>query len=160
MSKVESIARAYSQVRQLAASLGRVRFRWVPREENEEADQLSRLAYRGFVLQHLDEFRRRYGKYVATDRQLALIKKLGGEPDPLMSRREASKLIDRLLREKRRRKTGRKKGGTEGKTEGGYRLFRCPLCGRLMKMPDDGGPDEWICPDCMARSAFNLLEEW
>ena len=39
-----------------------------------------------------------YSRYIATEKQLRYIRFLGGKPRELMSRREASKAIDRLLR--------------------------------------------------------------
>jgi len=37
----------YAEARKLAAKFGALRFEWIPRERNAEADKLSRLAYAG-----------------------------------------------------------------------------------------------------------------
>ena len=93
----------YERVVELAGRFRSVRFEWVPREENEEADSLSKRAYREFCLRHGDLVRRSYSRYLATERQLRYIRALGGDPDPFMSKREASRLIDRLKRKATRR---------------------------------------------------------
>lgn len=46
------IAPLYRKVRELLSRFPRVRFEWVPREENAEADALSRAAYEEFLRKH------------------------------------------------------------------------------------------------------------
>ena len=92
----------YEEAVGLASKFSKISFRWVPRELNEEADSLSKKAYREFCEKHREVVLKYYKRFFATSKQLAFIERLGGDPDPFMSKREASKLIDRLLREKRR----------------------------------------------------------
>src|SRR5579875_891097 len=40
------------KVKQLLSSFKNISFRWVPREENQEADRLSRLAYSEYIGKH------------------------------------------------------------------------------------------------------------
>ncbi|MCD6324609.1 MAG: ribonuclease HI family protein [Desulfurococcales archaeon] len=47
---------------------------WVPRERNVEADRLSRVAYEEFVKRNLPEFMKHYSHYLATPKQLKLIR--------------------------------------------------------------------------------------
>jgi ribonuclease HI len=42
----------YEKVKQLLSSFKNISFRWVPREENQEADRLSRLAYSEYIGKH------------------------------------------------------------------------------------------------------------
>jgi len=98
----------FERASSLAKSLGRVRFEWVPREENEEADRLSRVAYERHASENLEEFLKRYGRYLATERQRALLERLGLPCPPWTPKREASRLIEGALSGGRsRRGTGR-----------------------------------------------------
>jgi len=92
----------YKRAKELAGKFKDISFEWVPREYNEEADSLSRKAYKGFIMVHEEDALKYYAKYFATEKQLRFIKKLGGNPDRYMSKREASKLIDRLLKMRKR----------------------------------------------------------
>jgi len=93
----------YKKARELVSKFEDIWFEWVPREENEEADSLSRKAYREFLKKHGKEARKYYERYFATEKQLRFIEQLGGKADSFLSKREASKLIEQLLLKKRRR---------------------------------------------------------
>jgi len=45
----------YKKAKELLPSFKNITFRWVPRDENQEADRLSRLAYREYVNQHQND---------------------------------------------------------------------------------------------------------
>jgi len=93
----------YNKVIELAKKFRNIKFIWVPRELNEEADRLSRIAYQEFVKKHRHLMRRYYAKYFITEKQrryilfLAKKKKVKVEVNDFMTKREASKLIKRLL---------------------------------------------------------------
>jgi ribonuclease HI len=40
-------AQKYREAKEMTGKFGKIRFKWVPREQNKEADALSREAYRG-----------------------------------------------------------------------------------------------------------------
>jgi ribonuclease HI len=87
----------FKRVKGLTKNFGKIRFKWVPREENEEADSLSRKAYEDYVDSHSD-FYGRYGRYLATEKQKRLLAKLKVDFKPHVSKREASKLIQKALK--------------------------------------------------------------
>ena len=72
-------------------------FEWHPREFNEDADALSRKAYAEYVEVH-PEFYQKYSSYLATEKQKQLLKRLKVDFPAWISKREASKLIDKALR--------------------------------------------------------------
>jgi ribonuclease HI len=65
-------------------------------ERNARADYYSKKAYCDFLKTH-PEVRRLYAGRLATERQVALLKRLGVEDAECLPRREASRLIERLL---------------------------------------------------------------
>jgi len=87
----------YVRAKELVDELGAV-LEWVPRERNKEADRLSRKAFEGFVRRNLSEFRNAYRNYLPTDKQLALLRRLGLDVDLWLSRSKASKIIREALR--------------------------------------------------------------
>lgn len=40
----------YNKCRKLVSKIGKVRFEWIPRSENEEADKLTKLAYKRYIM--------------------------------------------------------------------------------------------------------------
>jgi ribonuclease HI len=95
--RAEHLIPLYQKVQKLIESFEEAKFTWIPRSENREADLLSRIAYEEEVERMgVEEFRRRYGKFLATEKQIAYIRKLGSEPPKYISKVEASKLIDSL----------------------------------------------------------------
>lgn len=99
--RAKRITPLYQRVMELIEGFKDISFEWVSREENEEADKLSRKAFEKFVKENLEEYVKHYGKYLLTERQRELIEKLGGKVEPWMSKRKASELIDHLMRSKR-----------------------------------------------------------
>lgn len=75
-----------------------IAFEWIPREENEEADSLSKHAYEQFCISH-PEVLRRYVRYLATEKQIELMKRLKIPVFYDISKFEASRLINKRLRE-------------------------------------------------------------
>jgi ribonuclease HI len=95
--RAEHLIPLYQKAQKLIESFEEAKFTWIPRSENREADLLSRIAYEEEVERMgVEEFRRRYGKFLATEKQIAYIRKLGSEPPKYISKVEASKLIDSL----------------------------------------------------------------
>jgi ribonuclease HI len=87
----------HRELRDLAACFRQIAFRWIPREQNAEADALSRKAYEEWIARNPDAFVERYGPYLATEKQRALMERLGIRASPWVSRREASRLIGEAL---------------------------------------------------------------
>ena len=73
-----------------------VKFEWIPREDNGEADWLSHKAYEEYIDKH-PEARRTVEKYCATEKQKELMDRLKIKYDKYISKREASRLISRKL---------------------------------------------------------------
>lgn len=99
---IGEIKRSISQRR-----LPNIVFEWIPREENEEADALSKRAYRDFCAEN-PEVLKRYANHLATDKQRELMLKLRIPVFDGISKRMASRLIHMRLVElklKKRRET-------------------------------------------------------
>ena len=99
----ENIRPLYDHVMKMLPLFKDIRFKWIPREENEEADYLSKKAYYEYLDKH-PEMIEKYKKYMISDKQrryiIGLCRKLSKDiPEHLdkMSKREGSKLIDSLL---------------------------------------------------------------
>ncbi|RLF13186.1 MAG: hypothetical protein DRN06_08975, partial [Thermoprotei archaeon] len=90
------LAPIHRAIREVAGKFRSVRLEWVPREMNEEADALSRKAYVEWCRRH-PEAVRKYAKWFATEKQKALLRKLGVRFHPFISKREASRLISQHL---------------------------------------------------------------
>lgn len=94
----------YGEAVKLAEKFRHIEFRWIPRRLNEEADSLSRKAYRKYCRENKEKFLKHYSKYLISDRQRRYIyylaKKTGINVgiDEFTSKREASKIISNLLR--------------------------------------------------------------
>jgi len=86
----------YERAVELSRRFRRFSIGWVPRGQNVRADYYSKKAYCDF-LKAQPEARRRYAKWLAAEKQVALLKSLGVEDAECLSKTEASKLIRRLL---------------------------------------------------------------
>jgi ribonuclease HI len=75
--RAERIKPLYERAISLAQRFRRIRFEWVSREESFEADELSRRAYRDYVSRNLRAFIEKYRPYLATERQRAMLNRLG-----------------------------------------------------------------------------------
>jgi len=84
----------------------KITVKWVMREENVEADALSRKAYADYWNNH-PELLSKYQKYLATEKQKNFMSKLGIDFPFYTSKREASKLIGEKLEELKREKHGK-----------------------------------------------------
>ncbi len=96
--KVKSprLLKHYQKLKTLLSSFSDVRFRWVPREENKEADDLTNKAYLEYIESH-PQFYNKFKKYLATGRQKELLRKLKLEFSAGISKRKASELIKRKI---------------------------------------------------------------
>mgnify|MGYP000279969296 FL=1 len=92
----------YKRVMKLIEKFSNIRFEWHPREFNEDADNLSRKAYEEHIKNNPD-FYKKYTRYLATEKQKNLLNRLKVSYPPWIPKRDASKLIDSILLEKRRR---------------------------------------------------------
>lgn len=92
----------YEKAVELAEGFRHIQFEWVPREKNAEADELSRKAYRDYVSKNFDIFVEKYGSYLATGRQKALLNRLKIAYPAWISKREASALISERIARRRK----------------------------------------------------------
>jgi ribonuclease HI len=94
--KAPHLVPLYEKAMELSRQFRKFSISWVPREQNARADYYSKKAYCDFLKTH-PEVRQLYARRLATERQVALLKKLGVEDAECLPRREASRLIERLL---------------------------------------------------------------
>ncbi|RLI75650.1 ribonuclease H [Archaeoglobales archaeon] len=95
--KADRIIPLYKEARELARKFRRIRFVWIPREQNEVADELSHQAY----VEYIDanpEILKKISRSLATEKQKRFLDKLGIKYDKYIGKREASRLISRALR--------------------------------------------------------------
>jgi ribonuclease HI len=92
----------YGAVKKLVKRFKRVSFQWVSREQNEEADALSRKAYVEYVEKNLNTFLGKYQPYLASEKQKAFMNRLKIEYPLWISKREASNLISQKLHGQRK----------------------------------------------------------
>ena len=90
----------YEKAVKLIGEFKSITFEWVPRERNEEADELSHRAYEEFLDKH-PEVLRKIERHMATEKQIKFLKKLGIKPYKYISKRDASRLIKRALSRKK-----------------------------------------------------------
>jgi len=88
----------FKKAKELTKKIKNIRFVWVPREQNTVADDLSHQAYTEYVDTH-PEIRDKILSYGATDKQKAFMDRLKIKYDKYISKREASRLIRRRLRD-------------------------------------------------------------
>lgn len=81
------------EARRLLALLPRARLEWVPREQNAEADELSRAGYRAALAKH-PEWARITSARPATANQLNYLRGLGVAPPAGLTVEQASQLIE------------------------------------------------------------------
>jgi ribonuclease HI len=94
--KAPHLVPLYEKAVELSRRFRKFSIGWVPRERNARADYYSKKAYCDFLKTH-PEVRRLYAGRLATERQVALLKRLGAEDAECLPRREALRLIERLL---------------------------------------------------------------
>lgn len=92
----------FRQASSLLKHFRKIRMKWIPREENVEADALSRKAYADYWKKH-PGLLKNYSKYLATEKQKNFMKKLKIQFPFYVSKREASRLIGKKLEELKRR---------------------------------------------------------
>ena len=99
--KAPKILPLFEKAKSLIREFDDISFVWVPREENSEADFLSRKAYKEYVTVNPDALEK-YKQFLATEKQKQLMDKLNIKYPFYISKREASKLISQKLKQKRR----------------------------------------------------------
>ena len=72
MVRSRNIIPLYEYLNKLRLNFNKLRFRWIPREENEEADKLSKKAYYEYLGKH-PKIAEKYKKYMITEKQKAYI---------------------------------------------------------------------------------------
>lgn len=100
--KAPRILPLFETVVKLIQKFSNISFLWVPREENEEADSLSRKAYIEYVTNNPSVLEN-YKRYLATEKQKQLMDKLKINYPFFISKREASKLISQKLNKQKLR---------------------------------------------------------
>ena len=98
--KSERIKPLYEKAVELTSKFKEIEFEWIPREYNEEADNLSHKAYVEFLDSHPDAVKK-IEKYLATEKQIKYLESLGVRVYKYMGKFEASRLIDRAKRRSR-----------------------------------------------------------
>jgi ribonuclease HI len=94
----ERLKPLFRRAQELLSSF-RATLEWVPRELNVRADELSKRAYVEYLDKH-PELVEQFKPFLATEKQLMFLRKLGAEPHKYMSKAEASRLIRNLLRKR------------------------------------------------------------
>jgi len=95
--KAERLIPLHAKAQQLAMQFKAVRFIWIPREENEEADNLTHQAYREYIDSN-PALKPKIEPLLATEKQKSLMDKLGIAYDTYISKREASRLLSKKLK--------------------------------------------------------------
>ena len=90
----------YMRVMKLMSRFQDIRVDWVPREENSEADALSRKGYIEYIEEN-PELLKKYERYLATPRQKKILRELGFEISEYMSKRDASRVIKKHMKKRR-----------------------------------------------------------
>ncbi|MHB1708806.1 MAG: ribonuclease HI [Thermoplasmataceae archaeon] len=93
----------YMECKRLEKSFSKVRYKWVPREQNSHADRLSHEAYVEYIEANRETVIPRILPQLATEKQKEFLRKLKIQHDPFIGKREASRLIDRKLNTSKRR---------------------------------------------------------
>lgn len=96
--KASKIIPLFEKAKKLIGEFDDISFVWVPREENREADFLSRRAYEEYVTANPDVLEK-YKQYLATEKQRQLMDKLNIKYNFYISKCEASKLISQKLKQ-------------------------------------------------------------
>jgi ribonuclease HI len=94
--KASRIIPLYTLSMNLISKFKSIDFEWIPREQNKEADALSYKAYQE-TLDSNPALYEKVGQYMATEKQLGILRILGIEPDKYLSKMEANRLISKLV---------------------------------------------------------------
>lgn len=98
--KAPKILPLFKKVQKLIRKFDDISFVWVPREENYEADFLSRKAYKEYVTTNSNALEK-YKRFLATEKQKQLMNKLNIKYPFYVSKHKASELISQKLKQKR-----------------------------------------------------------
>jgi len=96
----------------LARRFKNIAFVWVPREKNRIADLLTQGAYVKYIETH-PEAREKIKKYLATKKQRYLLKRLGIRHNKYITKQEAKRKIEQVLRKLKEKEKERKKKEAE-----------------------------------------------
>ena len=96
------IVQLYTKAKELERMFRRIEYIWIPRKLNEEADNLSRKAYREFVERNIEKFTEFYRRWLATEKQIEFLKKLGIAIEYPISRNEARLIIEKALKKEQK----------------------------------------------------------
>ena len=94
--KAERLLSLFAKAQQLATQFESIRFEWIPREANEEADALTHHAYNEYI-ESDPAIKEKIKPLLATEKQRALMNQLKIVYDKNISKREASRLIKQKL---------------------------------------------------------------
>jgi ribonuclease HI len=93
--KAQRIIPLYNKLIALIPKFKYINFEWVSREENREADRLSYKAYEQ-ILDSTPELYKKVSPYMATAKQVEILRMLGIEPEKYLSKMEANRLISKF----------------------------------------------------------------
>lgn len=95
--KAERLLSLFAKAQQLATQFDSIKFGWIPREENEEADKLTHQAYSEYIDSN-PAIKAKIEPLLATEKQRTLMNQLKIVYDKNISKREASRLISEKLK--------------------------------------------------------------
>ena len=96
----------YQRAKDLISCFKNIEFEWVPRDKNRDADTLSTQAYQEFIERRINKnntiaYTKKIDPFMATEKQVKLLKNLGINPGKYLSKIEASRLISKALLDRR-----------------------------------------------------------
>ncbi len=95
--KAEKLIPLYARAQKLATQFDSIKFEWIPREANEEADKLTHQAYNEYI-ESDPAIKEKIEPWLATEKQRSLMILLKLAYDNNISKREASRLIREKLK--------------------------------------------------------------
>ena len=87
----------YKRVKSLISKFKNIKIKWIPIEQNKYADTLSYEAYEQF-LDNNPQLHKNVTGYMATQRQIARLRKWGIPPRKYRSKEDAASLISKMTR--------------------------------------------------------------
>ena len=87
----------YKKATELVSKFNKIKFIWIPREENEIADHLSHEVYVEYIDSH-PEIKEKISSSLATEKQKRLMNRLGIKYNKYIGKRDANRLIKRALK--------------------------------------------------------------
>ena len=87
----------YKKAKELENRFSKISYKWIPREENNDADTLSHIAYDDYIDAHPDVLKH-IKEFLATNKQKQLLDKLNIKYGKYIGKREASNIISKRLK--------------------------------------------------------------